>query len=73
MDIMIKYLEGCILDNGRIVVGSGLIKIGTGIDRRDRNVVRLSDLLVADRNEKIISDIGRIALILGKSLEVKRG
>ena len=73
MDIMIKYLEGCILDNGRIVVGLGLIKIGTGIDRRDRNVVRLSDLLVADRNEKIISDIGRIALILGKSLEVKRG
>ena len=73
MDIMIKYLEGCILDNGRIVVGLGLIKIGTGIDRRDRNVVRLSDLLVADRNEKIISDIGRIALILGKSLEDKRG
>ena len=56
----------CILDNGGIVVGLGLIKIGSGVDRRNRSVVRLSEQLVVDRNEKIIGDIGRIALELGK-------
>ena len=49
----------------------GLIKIGTGINRTDRNVVRLGELLVVDCNEKIISDISQIVLELGKCLEVK--
>ena len=60
------------MGKGGLVVGLRLIKIGCGTDRRDRNVVRLSDLLVVDQNEKIISDIGRIALELG-SMGNKRG
>ena len=50
-----------------------LLKIGSRVDWRDRSVVRLSGQLVIDRNKKIISDIGRIALELGKGLEDKRG
>ena len=49
----------------------GVIKIGFGVDMRDRSVVRLSDQLVVDRNKKIISDINRIVLELGKSLDDK--
>jgi len=47
--------------------------MGPGIDRKDSSVVRLSDELVVDRNEKIISDKGRIALELGKGLDDKSG
>ena len=60
------------MDNGGIVVGFGLIKIGSGVYRRNRSVGRLGEQLVVDRNEKIISDIGRIALELGKSLDDER-
>ena len=60
------------MDNGGIVVGFGLIKIGSGVYRRNRSVDRLGEQLVVDRNEKIISDIGRIALELGKSLDDER-
>ena len=56
-----------------MVVAFGLIKIGSRVDRRDRSAVRLSSKLVVDRNEKIISDVGRIALELGKGLNDKRG
>ena len=38
---------------------------------RDGSVVRLSSQLVIDRNEKVISDISRIALELGKGLDDK--
>jgi hypothetical protein len=61
------------LGNGDIIVGFRLIKIGPRIDRRDRSVVGLSGQLVVDCNEKIIGDIGRIALELGKGLDNKRG
>ena len=63
------------MDNGRIVVGFRRIKIGSGVDRRNRSVVRLSDQLAVDRNKKIISDIDRVALDseLGKGLDDKRG
>ena len=53
--------------------GFGRSKIGHGVDRRDRNVLRLSDRLIVDRNEKIIGDIGRIALERGKGSGNKRG
>ena len=60
------------MDNGGIVVSYRLIKVGSGVDRRDRSVVRLGSQLVVDRNEKIVSDIGRIALEFGKGLDDKR-
>ena len=67
-------IEECILGNGGVVVSFGPIKIGSGVDRRNRSVVsRLSDQLVVDGNEKIISNIGWIALELGKGLNHKRG
>ena len=44
------------------------IKKGHGVDRSDRNVVRLSDRLVVDRNEKIIGDIRRISFELGSAV-----
>ena len=53
------------LDNGGI--GVRQIKIGSGVDRRDRSVIGLSSQLVVDRNEKIIGNIGRIALKFGKA------
>ena len=66
-------IDECILDNGGIVVGFWLLEIGSGVDTSDRSVVRLSGQLVVDRNEKIISDIGRIAVELSKGLDDKWG
>ena len=64
-------IEDCILGNGGIVVGFVLNKIRLGFDGRDRSVVRLNQLLVVDRDQKIIS---RIAFELGsKSLDDKGG
>ena len=55
------------------MVGIGLLKIGSRIDRGDGSMVRLSGQLIVHRNEKIISDIGRIALELGRGLDDKSG
>ena len=48
------------------------IKIGCDVDRRNRGVVRLSNLLVVDGNEQVISDVGRIGFQLGKRSGNKR-
>ena len=47
-----------------------LMEIGSGVDGRDGSVV---SQLVEDRNEKVISDICRIAFKLGKCLDDKSG
>ena len=56
-----------------MVVGFVLMKKGLGVNKRNRDVVRLSSQLYIDRNEKIIGDIGWIASKLRRGINDKGG
>lgn len=49
------------------------MKIGSGVNKRNRHVVRLSSQLYIDRNEEIIGNIGWTALKLRRVIKDKRG